>query len=163
VTSWSLTASHTRTGCMSSSSPPPAAVRRHHASLPVRGCTNVCNAVGCHRKSTTHDHAGCISMQAAVSATFPAPLLLLSLQCSTHTHSYLTLLCTAHAPSRLNMYAVPCAVCTDCYGVDIGPATAQLFAEALGQCSTVFWNGPMGKFEVSQGSFHSCSASVPFE
>lgn len=34
------------------------------------------------------------------------------------------------------------------YGVDIGPATAAAYAQAIRGSSTVFWNGPMGKFEV---------------
>ena len=32
-------------------------------------------------------------------------------------------------------------------GVDIGPATRELFAAKLADASTVFWNGPMGVFE----------------
>ncbi|MGI9144107.1 MAG: phosphoglycerate kinase, partial [Candidatus Planktophila sp.] len=32
-------------------------------------------------------------------------------------------------------------------GLDIGPATAALFAEHIKKCRTVFWNGPMGVFE----------------
>ena len=32
-------------------------------------------------------------------------------------------------------------------GVDIGPATRELFAEKLSDASTVFWNGPLGVFE----------------
>ncbi len=32
-------------------------------------------------------------------------------------------------------------------GLDIGPATAAAFAEAVLQARTVFWNGPMGVFE----------------
>ncbi len=34
------------------------------------------------------------------------------------------------------------------YGVDIGPATVTLFAEALRDARTIVWNGPMGIFEV---------------
>jgi phosphoglycerate kinase len=34
-------------------------------------------------------------------------------------------------------------------GLDIGPATTQAFAEALTGARTVFWNGPMGVFEVA--------------
>lgn len=34
-------------------------------------------------------------------------------------------------------------------GLDIGPATASLFAERLGDARTVVWNGPMGVFEVT--------------
>ncbi len=33
-------------------------------------------------------------------------------------------------------------------GLDIGPASAELFAEALADARTVFWNGPMGAFEM---------------
>lgn len=33
-------------------------------------------------------------------------------------------------------------------GVDIGPATQQAFAEALKGSTTVFWNGPVGVFEM---------------
>jgi phosphoglycerate kinase len=32
-------------------------------------------------------------------------------------------------------------------GLDIGPDTAVTFAKAMGECKTVFWNGPMGVFE----------------
>ncbi|TEX51166.1 MAG: phosphoglycerate kinase [Actinomycetales bacterium mxb001] len=34
-------------------------------------------------------------------------------------------------------------------GLDIGPATATLFAERLDDARTVVWNGPMGVFEVT--------------
>jgi phosphoglycerate kinase len=33
-------------------------------------------------------------------------------------------------------------------GLDIGPATITLFAEALGDAKTIIWNGPMGLFEI---------------
>lgn len=33
-------------------------------------------------------------------------------------------------------------------GVDIGPATIELFTKALKDVKTVFWNGPVGVFEV---------------
>ncbi|RLB00160.1 MAG: phosphoglycerate kinase [Deltaproteobacteria bacterium] len=33
-------------------------------------------------------------------------------------------------------------------GLDIGPATSTLFAEALSDCATIVWNGPMGVFEI---------------
>ena len=33
-------------------------------------------------------------------------------------------------------------------GLDIGPKTAELFADAIRQAKTVFWNGPMGVFEM---------------
>lgn len=34
-------------------------------------------------------------------------------------------------------------------GLDIGPRTAELFAEAIRASRTVFWNGPMGVFEMA--------------
>ncbi|GAA1844760.1 phosphoglycerate kinase [Microbacterium koreense] len=34
-------------------------------------------------------------------------------------------------------------------GLDIGPRTAELFAESIRDSRTVFWNGPMGVFEMS--------------
>lgn len=33
-------------------------------------------------------------------------------------------------------------------GVDVGPDTAERFAELIAEARTVFWNGPMGIFEV---------------
>jgi phosphoglycerate kinase len=36
----------------------------------------------------------------------------------------------------------------DALGLDIGPESAAAFAEALADARTVFWNGPMGVFEV---------------
>ncbi|WP_374458184.1 phosphoglycerate kinase [Nocardioides sp.] len=36
----------------------------------------------------------------------------------------------------------------DALGLDIGPESAQAFAAALRDAKTVFWNGPMGVFEV---------------
>src|SRR5664280_1975828 len=33
-------------------------------------------------------------------------------------------------------------------GLDIGPATAERYAHEIEQAGTVFWNGPMGAFEV---------------
>lgn len=35
----------------------------------------------------------------------------------------------------------------DGVGLDIGPATAQAYAERIAAAKTVFWNGPMGVFE----------------
>ncbi len=36
----------------------------------------------------------------------------------------------------------------DRVGVDIGPASERLFADAVTDARTVFWNGPMGVFEI---------------
>lgn len=33
-------------------------------------------------------------------------------------------------------------------GLDIGPATAERFAQAISQAQTILWNGPMGVFEM---------------
>ena len=35
-------------------------------------------------------------------------------------------------------------------GLDIGPETRQRYADELSRAKTVFWNGPMGVFEVEQ-------------
>ena len=44
---------------------------------------------------------------------------------------------------------VPAAeIPTDMMGLDIGPATAKLYGEAIAKAKTVFWNGPMGVFEM---------------
>lgn len=37
-------------------------------------------------------------------------------------------------------------------GVDIGPESAKLYAEKLGEANTIFWNGPMGIFEIDEYS-----------
>ncbi|WP_285681417.1 phosphoglycerate kinase [Actinoplanes sp. NBRC 103695] len=37
----------------------------------------------------------------------------------------------------------------DRLGLDIGPKSVALFAEAIGGARTVFWNGPMGVFELA--------------
>ena len=34
--------------------------------------------------------------------------------------------------------------------VDIGPQTISLFSQKIEQCQTVFWNGPMGVYEIEQ-------------
>jgi phosphoglycerate kinase len=39
------------------------------------------------------------------------------------------------------------AIPADHMGLDIGPESAQVFAAAIAECKTVFWNGPMGVFE----------------
>ncbi|MBQ4539399.1 MAG: phosphoglycerate kinase [Oscillospiraceae bacterium] len=44
------------------------------------------------------------------------------------------------------------AIPADCMGMDIGPATAELFAAAIKRAKTVIWNGPMGVFEMPRFS-----------
>ena len=46
-------------------------------------------------------------------------------------------------PTTVNADVIP----SDQIGLDIGPKTAESFAAAIGECQTVFWNGPMGVFE----------------
>jgi phosphoglycerate kinase len=41
------------------------------------------------------------------------------------------------------------AIPADEMGLDIGPAAAARFAAAIGAAGTVFWNGPMGVFELA--------------
>ena len=41
------------------------------------------------------------------------------------------------------------AIPDDRMGLDIGPDSGRLFAERLLDCETVFWNGPMGAFEMA--------------
>ncbi len=50
------------------------------------------------------------------------------------------------APSRVETVPVE-AIPEDGMVVDIGPATRERFADALGEARMVFWNGPMGVFE----------------
>ncbi|WP_428065189.1 phosphoglycerate kinase [Candidatus Proelusimicrobium volucris] len=41
-------------------------------------------------------------------------------------------------------------------GLDIGPKSIKLFEDALSECKTIFWNGPVGVFEMptyAKGSF----------
>lgn len=41
------------------------------------------------------------------------------------------------------------AIPADRMGLDIGPRSGELFASRLADCRTVFWNGPMGAFEMA--------------
>jgi phosphoglycerate kinase len=38
----------------------------------------------------------------------------------------------------------------DKYIVDIGPQTVEIFSQQLKKCQTIFWNGPMGIYEIPQ-------------
>ena len=40
------------------------------------------------------------------------------------------------------------AIPADMMGLDIGPETSKLYADAIAEGATVFWNGPMGVFEM---------------
>lgn len=48
-------------------------------------------------------------------------------------------------PATVPAAAIP----ADRVGLDIGPATRSQFAEELAGAATVFWNGPMGVFELA--------------
>ncbi len=50
------------------------------------------------------------------------------------------------APIETAVYAAD-AIPADMEGLDIGPKTAELYAEAVKSAKTVVWNGPMGVFE----------------
>ena len=54
---------------------------------------------------------------------------------------------TALAPDAEHEAVPVTAFPPDREGVDIGPATRELFAGKLADAKTVFWNGPMGVFE----------------
>jgi phosphoglycerate kinase len=54
-----------------------------------------------------------------------------------------------HHRARTQVVAID-AVSADQMVVDIGPETRAAFAEHLAKARTVFWNGPMGVFEVPQ-------------
>ncbi|MCE1173536.1 MAG: phosphoglycerate kinase [Propionibacteriales bacterium] len=42
------------------------------------------------------------------------------------------------------------AIPADQMGLDVGPETEKLFAEAIGSAKTVFWNGPVGVSEIPE-------------
>jgi phosphoglycerate kinase len=54
------------------------------------------------------------------------------------------------AKSRLTTYK---EIPNDMMGLDIGPATVELFKEALSDAKTILWNGPMGVFEFEKFRF----------
>jgi phosphoglycerate kinase len=54
---------------------------------------------------------------------------------------------THFAPDAEHVTVPATGIPADREGVDIGPATRELFAAKLADARTVFWNGPMGVFE----------------
>ena len=50
------------------------------------------------------------------------------------------------APVEVEVYDVT-SMPADREGCDIGPKTAEMYAEAVKTAKTVVWNGPMGVFE----------------
>ncbi len=66
-----------------------------------------------------------LPIDTTVSATFPSPI---------------------DAPIDVEIVSSN-AIPADMEGMDIGPKTAELFAEAVKSAKTVVWNGPMGVFE----------------
>jgi phosphoglycerate kinase len=52
---------------------------------------------------------------------------------------------TAHASARV---VTADGIGADQIGLDIGPRSAEAFSVALRDARTVFWNGPMGVFEI---------------
>jgi phosphoglycerate kinase len=52
----------------------------------------------------------------------------------------------ADAPRRV---VAADAIPADQMGLDIGPESAARFAAAIGTAGTIFWNGPMGVFELA--------------
>ncbi len=55
-----------------------------------------------------------------------------------------------NSPSRITTFK---EIPDDMMGLDIGPATAKLFEEALDDAKTIVWNGPMGVFEFEKFRF----------
>lgn len=55
---------------------------------------------------------------------------------------------SAFAPDADHAVVPADAIPADRMGLDLGPASVQLFTQALDGARTVFWNGPMGVFEM---------------
>ena len=58
------------------------------------------------------------------------------------------------------------ALADDEMGLDVGPATVELFSNVLKDAKTVVWNGPMGVFEMSnfaKGNIGVCEAIANLE
>lgn len=50
------------------------------------------------------------------------------------------------------LFSPSCRVCVSVtpQGLDIGPDSIKTFSDALKECKTVVWNGPMGVFEFDK-------------
>jgi phosphoglycerate kinase len=59
-----------------------------------------------------------------------------------------TVVADAFAPDARTETVSCDAIPSDMMGLDIGPETEKLYAAAIAQGKTVFWNGPMGVFEM---------------
>ena len=56
---------------------------------------------------------------------------------------------TAFSADAVHETVAADAIPSDRMGLDIGPESVKLFTEALAGAKTVFWNGPMGVFEMA--------------
>ncbi len=56
---------------------------------------------------------------------------------------------TGIAPDAPHQVVAAGAIPSDQMGLDIGPESAARFAAAIGAAGTIFWNGPMGVFELA--------------
>jgi phosphoglycerate kinase len=56
---------------------------------------------------------------------------------------------TISAEARVKVVSVK-DILPDWRIVDIGPQTISSFSEELRRCQTVFWNGPMGVYEIAK-------------
>ncbi|MGY1709776.1 phosphoglycerate kinase [Geodermatophilus sp. SYSU D00758] len=62
----------------------------------------------------------------------------------------LDVVCAADLGAEVETTVVPVdAIPDDLKGLDVGPRTVEAFGRELGGARTVFWNGPMGVFELA--------------
>lgn len=65
--------------------------------------------------------------------------------------------CTRPLNATCCSASAPC-VPDDAFGADLGPKTQEMYAAAIKGSGTVFWNGPMGRFEMP--AFAKATAAV---
>jgi phosphoglycerate kinase len=63
------------------------------------------------------------------------------------------------SPDSAIKYVTSKEIPSEWMGLDIGPATVRMFREALHDCQTILWNGPMGVFEMDKFSKGSIKMS----